>query len=273
MRSIILCLILILGASSAHAATIRELYEQAGEAYNHQDYDRAISLYQEIIKMAPHFAPAYAGIGLALKDKGGDNDEVMYYYKTATIMDPTNAAAFEQLGRLYYSLDKFDKAEKNFQKALSIDPGMLSAKLSLAWIYLLNKSKPEVAIQYFKTILKKTPSPNVYFGLGMAYFADNDRPQAMEIITQLHKMGQEDFAARLEKMMRENRKVALVPTEDTDHPSAADADSTGEDFKPAPAAAVQLPKTASPQAVVPQAPAIAVTGIKVRLRGKLSETD
>src|SRR4051812_4852873 len=85
----------------AHAATVRELYEQAGEAYNAQSYDRAIELYQEITKMAPHFAPAYVGIGLSLKSKGADIDEVVYYYKTATDMDPTNAAAFEQLGRLY----------------------------------------------------------------------------------------------------------------------------------------------------------------------------
>ena len=235
---------------SVDAATVRELYEQAVDAYNQQQYDHAIELYQEITKIAPNFAPAYIGTGLALKAKGSDLDEVLYYYKTATEMDPTNSQAFEQLGRLYSSMNKVDKAEKNFLKALKIAPGMSGVKLSLAWLYLMNRSKPELAIRYFQDVKKQSPAPNVYFGLGMAYFANNERVQALDIITQLHKMGEEDLAGRLEKMVRENPKVTVQPNADEDQPPSSQENPS------------RVSSSAREE-----------SGVKVRLRGKLSEVD
>ncbi len=111
---------LLLLSKPVCASSVKDLYEQAVEAYNQQDFDRSIKLYQEITKLAPHFAAAYIGIGLSLKSQGADTDEVLYYYKLATEVDPTSAAAFEQLGRLYYALNNFDKAEPNFLKEKTI---------------------------------------------------------------------------------------------------------------------------------------------------------
>lgn len=248
-KAFLLLLIFFASIVPLQAATIRELYEQAVAAFERQDFDHAIELYQQITKEAPNFAPAYVGIGLSLKSKGGDIDEVLYYYKTATDRDPTNAQAFEQTGRLYYSINKFDKAEKNFLKALSIDPGSASIKMSLGWLYLLAKSRPQTAIKYFKDVLRSDQEPNTYFGLGMAYFANNQRIEAIDIITKLHNMGQEDFAKRLEQMVRENQRVALQQPDEGDDQSEA-----SEASKPA-----YTPPTQ--------------TGIKVRLREKLSTVD
>ncbi len=246
LRSTLLCCIFLSFCGvGAHAASVREMYEEGVDAYNKEEYDRAIGLYQEINKTAPHFAPAYVGIGLALKAKGADLEEVLYYYKTATDMDPANAQAFEQLGRLYYSLNKYDPAEKAFLKALSIDPGLTEARLSLGWVYLLGKSKPAIATKYFQDSYRTTKDPNAYFGLGMAYFANNDRVLAMEVITGLRKMNQDDLANRLEQMVRENRRVNLAAERD-----------------PKPAADATLPSTPRKDA-----------GIKVRLSGKLSSVD
>lgn len=242
------CAFAVCVSAQAGAATIRELYEQAVDAYNKQDYDSSINFYQQITKEAPHFAPAYVGIGLALKAKGGDIDEVVYYYKTATEMDPTNVQAFEQLGRLYYSLNKYDKAEKAFLKALKIDPSLNSVKLSLGWVYLLGRSKPETAVRYFKDVVKTEGTPNAYLGLGMAHFANNNRTEAMEIITQLKSAGHNDVAERLEQMVRENQRIVLQQE------TSSEAEVTPAEPN------VQSETVSTPQ-----------TGIKVRLRGKLSD--
>ena len=194
----------------AEAATLRELYESAVEAYNQEQYDKAIELYQEINKQAPQFAPAYIGLGLCFKAKGAEPEEIVYYYKLAIEKDPTNAQAFEQLGRLYYSNNQLDKAQSIFEKALKINPNMPSVKIVLAWIYLTGKkTNPERAIIYFKDVIRTSPNPNAYFGLGMAYFSDNQREKALDIITQLKMMGEEGFANKLEKALRENRRVNL----------------------------------------------------------------
>ncbi len=205
-----LIFIFLLGSFLSQAATLRDLYEAAVDAYNKGQYDKAIGIYQGIIKESPQFAPAYIGLGLALKDKGGDLEEVVYYYKTAVEKDPTNSQALEQLGRLYYSIGQLNKAQAIFEKVLRINPTITDVKLSLAWINLIGKRiNPERAIFYFKEALKSSPTPNAYFGLGMAYFADNQRVKALDIITQLKSMGQEDLAGKLEKAMRENRRIIL----------------------------------------------------------------
>jgi tetratricopeptide (TPR) repeat protein len=261
------CLILfVLFSGPLHAANpIQALYEQAQNAYAAKEYDQAIELYQQITKIAPNFGPAYVGIGLSLKDKGGDIDEVLYYYKTATEMDPGNASAYEQLARLYYALNKFDKAEKNFQQALKIDPNLASAKLSLGWIYLMAKSKPETAIRYFQDVIKISPVANAYFGLGMAYFSSNQRVKAMEVITTLKKMGEQDFASRLETLVRENRKIVTDPVQAEEKIAAAD-----------PAVEAQAPTNPPAAQTAQQEPAQtppAETGMKVRLNGRLNDLD
>lgn len=242
------------------AQTIRDVYEQAVDAYNKGDYDRSVTLYQALTKDSPHFAPAYVGIGLALKAKGADIDEVLYYYRTAVQMDPTNTQALEQLGRLYYSINRFDKAEKVFVKALKIDPGMKDVKLSLAWIYLLYKSRPELAKKYFQDILKVNQDPSVYLGLGMADFANNDRVAALDMVTYLKSKGHEDYAKRLEQAMRENRKV-IVNQENSNQ--LEDDQSPADDSSQIASKPVQQP--------MPTSSHVPDSGVKVRLRGKLSQ--
>lgn len=213
LNSFFICLFLsliYLNPLTADAATLREMYESAVEAYNKGQYDQAIEIYQDINKQLPQFAPAYIGLGLCLKAKGADPEEVLYYYKTAVDKDPTNAQAYDQLGRLYYSNGQTDKALGVYEKALKINPNMPQVKLVLAWIYLTGKRpNPEKAIIYFKDAIKSESNPNAYYGLGMAYFADNQREKALDIITQLKMMKQDELANKLEKAVRENRRIVF----------------------------------------------------------------
>ena len=231
----------------ANAADLREMYESAVQAYNQGQYDKAIEIYQQINKDVPQFAPAYIGLGLCLKAKGAELEEVLYYYKLAIEKEPNNAQALEQLGRLYYSNNQYDKAQAVFEKILKINPNMSSAKFVLAWINLTGKkTNPERAIIYFRDVIKTDPTPNAYFGLGMAYFSDNQREKALDVLTQLRMMKEDSLANRLEKSLRENRQVNLDQPEDTE-----------ENQK----------KNQNPNAIenTPDNP----KGVKVRLRGKL----
>jgi tetratricopeptide (TPR) repeat protein len=243
-----LFLLLLLNPSLGSCqTTLREMYEAAVDAYNHGQYDQSIEIYQRIIKDMPQFAPAYIGIGLCLKAKGGDVEEVLYYYKTAAEKDPTNAEALDQLGRLYYSIGQMDKAKAVFEKALKINPHLPMVQQTLGWVCLIGKnSNPGRAVLYFKEVIKSMPNPNAYFGLGIAYFASNQREKALEVITQLRDMGQNDFADRLETSVRENRKVVFSEMEN--------------------------PPPAVPEKGFEKTPDTP-RGIKVRLRGRLDQWD
>jgi tetratricopeptide (TPR) repeat protein len=239
--------------SFAHAQmeVVKSTYERAINAYNNQQYDQAMDLYQQIIKAVPNFAPAYNGMALANQAAAGDEDKTIGYLKTAISYDPKLTQAYDNLGRIYYGREDVDHAQEYFEKALKLDPDLISAQVSLAWINLLIRSKPITAIKYFKRVLAVSQDPKIYFGLGSAYFASNQRVEAMEMITKLHDLGEEDLASRLEQSMRDNSLVDA----DTDSNTASNTPS-GQP----PAGLGQLTPTTDQPA-----------GIQARLRGKLSD--
>lgn len=189
------------------AETIQSLYTQGEESYAHGDFHKAIELYEKVIELEPDFAPAYNALGLAHKEINTDLNEVAWLFKTATEIDPKFAQAYDNLGKAYYGLGEFDKAEDNCLKALELIPNLPSAQMSLAWIYLLGKSKPGQAIYYFQEFLKRNKAPYAYYGLGMAYFMNGDRPMVLDVITTLRSLQKDDLAMQLENMVRDKSYI------------------------------------------------------------------
>ncbi len=240
----------------AQQAQAQKIYEQAVAAFERGDYQSAIDGYNQLILDVPRFSMAYMGMALALKGSGAEDAEVLYYFKKAIEIDPNNAQAYDQLGRHYYSGGKYNQAEEMLLKALKLSPTMDSSKLSLAWIYLTAKPDPDKSVKYFREVLKNAKSGNVYFGLGLAYFADNQRQKAMEIITQLRTMKEEGLATQLEAALRENKRVVMdniLHSSETEDANSDDADSDVSYKTP----------TGTPAQDKPS--------VNVRLRGKLSD--
>ncbi len=186
----------------ARSPSIRTLYQQATKYYNEGKYEKAIPLYEQIIDINPNFAQAFNQLGLSYKATGMDLKEVAWYFKAAIDINPKFAQAYENLGKAYYGLQDFDKAEYYCKKALEINPRLLSSAFSLGWIYLLGKSEPAKAILYFQRVAKEAHVPNAYFGLGLAYFMNNERAKVLEVITALRMMKQDDLASQLETVIR-----------------------------------------------------------------------
>jgi len=237
--------------AKAHAQieVLRNLYEQAINAYQNQQYDQALRLFQQIAKAAPTFAPAYNGMALANQAAAGDENKTIEYLKTALSYDPKLTESYDNLARIYYSRGDIDQAQDYFEKALKYDPQLTSASLSLAWINLLVRSRPRTAIKYFKMVLTRSQDPKVYYGLGQAYFASNQRAGAIDMITKLHELQADDLATRLEDSLRNNAQV------NTDTESSL-TNLPGRE-----------PPGMGPLPVTPNEP----TGTRVRLRGKLSD--
>ncbi len=247
MRLIILTAVLfsfLFSNTILHAQSVKDTYEQAVDAYNKGQFKQAAELYGQIIQVLPTFAPAYNGLGLAVKSDTGDDEKAIEYFKLAIHYDAGYAQSYDNLGRIYYARQDFDLAQANFEKALKIDPNLLSSRSSLAWIYLLVKINPAKAVIQFKKALELDKNPNTYLGLGLAYFSNNQRSQALEIVTKLRGMGQENLALQLEGAIRENKHVAIE----------ANAVKLGDKAEGEDSSGTNLP-----------------IGVKVRLRGKLAD--
>jgi tetratricopeptide (TPR) repeat protein len=240
---------LLSNGAYAQIIDLKGIYERAVDAYSKQQYDQAIGLFEQIIKVVPTFAPAYNGMALANQAASGDEDKTIEYLKTAISYDPKLIQAYDNLGRIYYSRQDIDHAQEYFEKALKLDPNLSSANLSLAWINLLIRSRPRAALRYFRIVEKESQDPKVFYGMGQAYFASNQREEAMDMITKLRDMKQEDLASRLEKSLQDNKLVDADPSPDTKNSGP------------------QQPAGLGPLSPTPDQP----TGTQVRLRGKLAD--
>ena len=120
------------GGACAHAQmqNIKDVYERAVNAYSKGQYTQALDLYQQLIKGAPGFAPAYNGMALTIQATSQDEDKTIEYLKTAVGFDPKMTQAYVNLGRIYYGRQDFDHAQENFEKALKFDPNLSSSQNS-----------------------------------------------------------------------------------------------------------------------------------------------
>jgi len=182
---------------------LMSLFRKGQEAYHQGHYKEAINQFEKVVDMDPNFAPVYNALGQAHQQIGSRLSDVVWFYKVAIDLEPDCDEAYDNMCKAYSQAQEFDLAEKACLDALSLNPGMGSSQLSLAWIYLAGKQQPHDAIYYFRKVLEKVENPNIYFGLGMAYSMLGDHAQVLDTITKLRGMGESDLAAQLEDMIRQ----------------------------------------------------------------------
>jgi len=210
LYAVFIFVILALSTSSALANTeiLKKLFQSATIAYNQADYKNAIKLYEKSIEIYP-LAQTYNFLGLSHKAIGAKEEDIAWYFKNAIELDSHYAPAYRNLGKLYYSMGRYEEAKDTTIKAVELNPRDDSAQLSLGWIYLLGLSEPGFAIDHFKSVVENRSMPYANLGLGFAYIMNEEKFMALEMITTLRKMNHEDLAKRLEGMMREGRHVAV----------------------------------------------------------------
>ena len=94
---------------------------QLAAVYERQkEFDRAESLFKEVIKSNPDNASALNYIGYMLADRGVRLDEAVEYVEKALALDPNNGAYLDSLGWALFKLNDLAQAEKYLLKAVSI---------------------------------------------------------------------------------------------------------------------------------------------------------
>lgn len=94
---------------------------QLATIYERQkDFDRAESLFKEVLKDNPKNAVVLNYIGYMLADRGVRLDEAVKYVEEALALDPNNGAYLDSLGWAFYKLNQLDKAEEYLLKAVEI---------------------------------------------------------------------------------------------------------------------------------------------------------
>lgn len=118
---------------------------------------------------AAETASEYFARGVSLEEDPRSRAEAIAAYKKVLQIDPFHAAAYINLGTLYYNLQDYAHAESNYRKAVEVDPRYALAYFDLGNV-LDETGRVEEAIKAYKTALQLAPTyADAYYNLALAY--------------------------------------------------------------------------------------------------------
>lgn len=139
-------------------------YFQTGmEYFNRKDYQKAITYFEDALKITPEFPSALNGIGAAWSWMG-DMDKALKYYEDSYRLDHSNPIIFSNL---VYTLNDMGKTDEIYQAALECPLSTAKEVEDAMPLYhagkaLLEKGKGKKALEFFKLAAKLEPDEALY---------------------------------------------------------------------------------------------------------------
>jgi tetratricopeptide (TPR) repeat protein len=114
-------------------------------------------------------ASEYFARGVALEEDPRSQAEAIAAYRKVLDLDPGHAAAYINLGTLYYNRQDYAKAESHYRKAVEVDPRYALAYFDLGNV-LDETGRVADAINAYKTALQLAPTyADAHYNLALAY--------------------------------------------------------------------------------------------------------
>lgn len=147
---------------------VQQLYSQAQAAQQQGDDKAAIEKYRQMIRLAPHLAPAYNNLGM-LYFNHGEYAEAVPVLERGLQVNPRMGTAIALLGLSYFELGEDQKARPFLESALRANPHDSNVQMSLAHV-LLNLGKNQEAIRSLNEYLAGNPKDQqAWYLLGKTY--------------------------------------------------------------------------------------------------------
>ncbi len=128
---------------------------QTNQYIQNQQWEKAVSLCYQALKLQPDFAPAYKVLGVVMQRRG-QLEEAKYWYDQALAIQPDFAEVHANLGSFYAAKKKWKEAIKSYEKALQLQPDLAGVYRNLVRICHYN-NQPDKAAVYQYQALKLEP--------------------------------------------------------------------------------------------------------------------
>ena len=140
-------------------------------AYAHEirnQRQKAIELYEQAAAIAPHLS--YIRVDIArnksiLKDFNGARADL----ERAIQIDPQDPQAYDDLGVMYFTDQKYKLAADNFDKAIQVNPDYSAAYGHMGWVYYALKNYEDAITSFEKAIAMGQSNVGYYYQLGLSY--------------------------------------------------------------------------------------------------------
>ena len=134
---------------------VQQLYAQAKVARQHGDDATAVAKYRAILKLAPHLAAAYNNLGMIYFDRQ-EYSQAAEVLKHGLEVNPNMPSASAMLGMSYFQLGETEKAEPLLRTALRANPSDDQVEMMLSKV-LINSRRLDEAVLHLDTFLKRNP--------------------------------------------------------------------------------------------------------------------
>ncbi len=185
------------------------LYLKARESFfdlTREGMENAIRLYEIAIEKDPHYSLAYAGVSeacfwlgalelLPLRDM---SPKCMDYGQRALSIDHSTPIAHFALGCGLWLTWKFDKAEKEFRRAIELDSNSVDAYLHLSRL-LIHTGRYDEALSVSESALSRDPLSSIAWNeTGSAYlYSRRDYAKAIEYLRKAIQINPRDAKAHI----------------------------------------------------------------------------
>ena len=145
-----------------------------------EDFDAALKIYENILKLDPKYTDAYFWMGYLYEEKG-ERAKAIDFWKKVLELNPEHADALNSLGYIYAEEGvNLDEAEVLVKKALQITPDSAAYLDSLGWVYF-KMQKFNIAKEYIEKAASLLKDPVILDHLGDIYYKLGEMLKAKEV--------------------------------------------------------------------------------------------
>jgi tetratricopeptide (TPR) repeat protein len=187
---------------------VQRLYAEANAASENGDSAGAIEKYRSIIKLAPHLAAAYNNLGVLYFNQH-DFAHAAEVLKRGLELNPDMPTATAMLGMSYVQVGSEEKGEPLLRETLRSDPRNDQVEMMLARV-LINQGKLDEAASHLNNFLARNPkNQEAWYMLGKAHLQMSE--DALKRINEIdpNSVVAHEIAGEIDESMH-NYDLALV---------------------------------------------------------------
>jgi tetratricopeptide (TPR) repeat protein len=147
---------------------VQNLYAVAQAARKSGDNTTAIAKYKEIVRLAPHLAAAYNNLGMLYFDEH-DYPSAIKVLQHGLELNRNMPGAAAMLGMSYFQLGENDKAQPLLESALQANPKDDQVGMVLIHILINAQKLPEAASKLNEFLARNPKSQEAWYLLGKTY--------------------------------------------------------------------------------------------------------
>ena len=146
--------------------------------FSKKDDDKAVSDFNEAIRLKPNYAKAYYWRGRAYFSKK-DYDIAISDLSEAIRLEPKYVEAYYWRGRVYFSKKDDDKAVSDFNEAIQLEPKDATAHYWRGLVYFSKKDGDKAVSDFNEAIRLEPKYVEAYYWRGRVYGVKGDRHRAI----------------------------------------------------------------------------------------------